>query len=149
MSDDTLVKQLSEVDLFAGLSDKVLRSIAEQGESVTIDAFEHVTEEGSKVSGWAPFSPEGVRFYLILEGSADVEVHGDRRGTLGPGDYFGETSLIDGEPRSATVIAGPDGISAFSLSAWSFAPILEENPPVAMAMLKVLARRLRAVESRA
>jgi CRP-like cAMP-binding protein len=148
MTDDNLIRQLAKVDLFAGLSDKVLQRIEGQGETVSFEPFTHVTEEGSKVSGWAPFSPEGVRFYLILGGSADVEVHGIRRGTMSPGQYFGETSLIDGEPRSATVIAGPDGLSAFAVTAWAFAPILEENPPVAMAMLKVLARRLREAESR-
>lgn len=148
MSDSALVRQLSQVDLFAGVSDRVLRRIAGRGETVNFQAHAHVVEQGSQVSGWAAFSPEGVRFYLILEGSANVEVHGIQRGTLRPGQYFGEASLIDGEPRSATVIAGPNGLSAFALSAWAFRPILEENPPIALAMLKVLARRVREAESR-
>ena len=107
-----------------------------------------MTEEGSSVKGWASFSPTGVCFYVILEGSADVEVHGEHRITLGAGQYFGETSLIDGQPRSATVVAGPEGMTAFALTAFDFAPILEENPPVALALLKVLASRLRAAEAR-
>jgi CRP/FNR family transcriptional regulator, cyclic AMP receptor protein len=148
MSDYALVRQLAQIDLFAGVSDKVLRRIAERGELAKFEPLAHVVEQGSQVSGWAAFSPEGVRFYLILDGSANVEVHGIRRGTLGPGQYFGEAALIDGEPRSATVIAGPAGLSAFALSAWAFKPILEENPPVALAMLKVLARRVREAESR-
>lgn len=148
MSDDALVQQLAAVDLFAGLSDKVLRHIASEGRMTSFAAGAHVTEEGSSVSGWAPFSPEGVCFYLITEGKADVQVHGVHRAALETGQYFGETSLIDGEPRSATVIAGPSGLSAFALSAWAFAPILEQNPPVAMTMLKVLAGRLRAAEAR-
>jgi len=148
MSDAATVKTLSEIDLFAGLPDKVVKRIASEGRPVTFAAGTPVTEEGSSVKGWASFSPNGVCFYVILEGSADVEVHGEHRITLGPGQYFGETSLIDGQPRSATVVAGPEGMTAFSLSAFDFAPILEENPPVALALLKVLASRLRAAEAR-
>ena len=86
---------------------------------------------------------------MILEGSSDVLVHGVHRVTLEAGQYFGETSLIDGKPRSATVTAGPDGMKAFALTAWAFAPVLKENPTAAMTMLKVLAGRLRAAEARA
>lgn len=148
MSDAALLKTLSEVDLFAGLPDKVIRKIAGEGRTVSFDADTPVTEEGSSVKGWASFAPNGVCFYVILSGSADVQVHGEHRITLGAGQYFGETALIDGLPRSATVVAGPDGMTAFSLTAFDFAPILEENPPVALALLKVLASRLRAAEAR-
>ena len=148
MSDAVIVKTLSEVDLFAGLPDKVIRKIAGEGRTVSFDAATPVTEEGSSVKGWASFSPTGVCFYVILSGSADVEVHGVHRITLGAGQYFGETSLIDGQPRSATVVAGPEGMTAFALTAFDFAPILEEHPPVALALLTVLAARLRAAEAR-
>ena len=148
MSDDAIVKTLSEVDLFSGLPDKVVKRIASEGRTVSFDAGTPVTEEGSSVKGWASFSPSGVCFYVILSGTADVQVHGDHRITLGPGQYFGETSLIDGQPRSATVVAGADGMTAFALTAFDFAPILEQNPPVALALLKVLAARLRAAEAR-
>ena len=149
MSDDVIVQRLSEVDLFAGLPDRVLKHIAAEGRRTTFAPGEHVTEEGSTVSGWAPFSPSGVCFYVILEGGAEVDVHGQYRASLGEGQYFGETSLIDGQPRSATVKAGPEGLTAFALTAWAFAPILEQNPTVAITMLKVLAGRLRAAEARA
>ncbi len=149
MSDDALITQLAAVDLFAGLPDKVLKRIAQDGNVEAFGAGTHVTEEGSAVAGWAPFSPQGVRFYLILDGSAGVEVHGKSVGEMSAGQYFGETSLIDGEPRSATVVAGSGGMRAFTLTAWAFSPILKENPAVALALLKVLAARLRAAESRA
>ena len=149
MSDDALVQTLSDVDLFAGLPDKVIKRIASTGKTRTFAPGAAVTEEGSSVSGWASFSPDGVCFYVIRDGSADVEVHGAHRATLGPGAYFGETSLIDGQPRSATVVAGPDGLTAFAITAFDFAPILKEHPPVALALLKVLAARLRAAEARA
>ncbi|MBK9739966.1 MAG: cyclic nucleotide-binding domain-containing protein [Actinobacteria bacterium] len=149
MTDDVLLQRLTEVDLFAELPHKAIKHIAAEGKISQFQPGESVTEEGSSVSGWAPFSPEGVCFYVILEGSADVLVHGVHRVTLEAGQYFGETSLIDGKPRSATVTAGPDGMKAFALTAWAFAPVLKENPTAAMTMLKVLAGRLRAAEARA
>jgi CRP/FNR family transcriptional regulator, cyclic AMP receptor protein len=148
MSDDALVQSLAAVDLFAGLPEKVLKRIATEGSRKKFAPGAAITEEGSSVSGWAPFSPEGVCFYVVLDGSAEVEVRGEQRATLDPGQYFGETSLIDGEPRSATVLAGPNGVETFALSAWAFAPILEQNPQVAIGMLKVVVKRLRAAEAR-
>jgi len=63
------------------------------------------------------------------------------------GQGFGEISLIDGEPRSATVRAGAEGLQTFALSAWEFRPLLEENPTVAVELLKTLSARLRAAEA--
>jgi len=148
MSDDALVQTLSGIDLFEGLSSKVLKHIASEGTIRSFVADAAVTEEGEGVTGWASFSPKGVCFYVILEGSADVAVDGVHRATLGAGQYFGETSLIDGKPRSASVVAGPEGLRAFAITAWHFKPILEENPSVAIALLKVLVARLREAEAR-
>ena len=50
----------------------------------------------------------GAAFFLIDSGQATVSCKGVQLATLGPGDYFGETALIDGGPRSATVIAATD-----------------------------------------
>ena len=83
----------------------------------------------------------------LLEGSAEVEVNGVVRGPLNVGDYFGEISLVDGLPRSATVVAGPDGLSTFALSALAFEPVVKENPEVAQALLKALTARIRSLES--
>ena len=148
MSDDALIQTLSGIDLFEGLSSRVIKHIASEGTTRSFVADAPVTEEGEGVTGWASFSPKGVCFYVILDGSVNVAVDGESRGTLSAGQYFGETSLIDGKPRSASVVAGPDGLRAFAITAWHFKPILEDNPSVALALLQVLAARLRAAEAR-
>ena len=144
---DEILQSLGQVDLFHGLSNKVLKHIASEGTVRSYDPGQAIVEEGASVSGWSSFSREGVCFYVILEGSGEVEVHGVPKGTLAAGQYFGEASLIDGQPRTATVVAGPDGMKAFALSAWAFAPILEENPGMAITMLKVIVGRLRRAEA--
>ena len=146
---DEILQRLAAVDLFEGLSPKVLKRIEEEGRVRTYSAGETVLEEGAQVEGWKSFSKEGVCFYVILEGGADVFVHGQQVATLSPGQYFGEASLIDGKPRTATITVGADGMRAFALTAWAFQPILEANPTVAITMLKVIVGRLRAAEARA
>ena len=73
-------------------------------------------------------------------------VGGTDRPALGPGDYFGEISLIDGKPRSATVRAETP-LTTISLASWSFLPILDDQPEVSKQLLKVLCARVRAAES--
>jgi CRP/FNR family cyclic AMP-dependent transcriptional regulator len=82
----------------------------------------------------------------VLAGGATVLLDGAQHGTLGPGDYFGELSLIDGEPRSADIVASADGLTTFAMSKWQFEELLEEHPRIAVPMLHVLTARLRAAE---
>jgi CRP-like cAMP-binding protein len=62
------------------------------------------------------------------------------------GDYFGEISMIDGSPRSATVISGPEGLKTFALSALAFAPMLD-RPDVSRVLLRALCARIRSIQS--
>jgi CRP/FNR family transcriptional regulator, cyclic AMP receptor protein len=65
--------------------------------------------------------------------------------SLEAGDAFGEVSLIDGQPRSATVVARTL-VRTLSLSSWNFRPLLREHPSIAEAILLEMCRRLRAVQ---
>src|SRR5437588_796273 len=126
---------LAGVDLFRGLSKKELRAIAAMAKEMQFDEGQRVVAEGE----------EGGRFHLILEGKAKVTVGGRTRNTLGPGDYFGEISLIDGGPRSATVTAETDMV-CYGLTFWEFRPLVERNSAIAWKLLQALAKRLRAAE---
>ena len=62
---------------------------------------------------------------------------------MGPGDFFGEISLIDNGPRTATVTADSD-IITLGLTPWTFQRLIQQNPAIASKMMKVMAQRLRA-----
>ncbi len=134
-ADPAVVKALSSTDLFSSLSKRNLERIAKEANVVAHAAGKEITEEGGR----------GVGFHLITSGTASVKVGSTSRPDLGPGDYFGEISLIDGKPRSATVTAVSD-LTTVSLVSWSFTPILDEEPEVARALLQVMCKRLRAAE---
>ena len=69
---------------------------------------------------------------------------GRRSPTLGPGDFFGELSVLDGQPRIAQVIAdGPT--TCLALASWDFEAVVREQPAVALAILRGLAGRLRGL----
>ena len=87
-------------------------------------------------------------FHLILSGQATVS-HGSRTiRTLGEGDYFGEISMIDGKPRSATVTVDED-VRALAIDHGVFQSLLDAQPEFAKGLLKGLCSRLREAEARA
>jgi CRP/FNR family transcriptional regulator, cyclic AMP receptor protein len=143
---DELVAVLAKVDLFDGLDHKLLQRIAEASREESFEPGATVLSEGEEVSGFRSFSPKGVEMHVVLAGSATAGVEGVAHATLGPGDYFGEVSLIDGLPRSADIVAGDDGLTTLGLAKWTFHELLETHPEIAVPMLRVMTARLRAAE---
>ncbi|TCC34842.1 MULTISPECIES: cyclic nucleotide-binding domain-containing protein [Kribbella] len=137
MSYESLPQFLAKIDLFEGLPKETLSELIERGTTLKVPAGSHVVEQGAHDAG----------LQVVLAGSAVVSVNGVEREPLEVGDYFGEVSLIDGLPRSATVVAGPDGLSTFALSALAFEPVVRANPDVAQSLLKALTARIRSLES--
>jgi CRP/FNR family cyclic AMP-dependent transcriptional regulator len=137
MSHESLPQFLAKIDLFEGLSHDTLSDLIARGTTLTVPPGKHVIEQGAHDAG----------LQVVLQGSAEVSVNGIERARLELGDYFGEISLIDGLPRSATVVAGPEGLTTFALSSIAFAPVVKENPHVAQALLKALTARIRSLES--
>jgi len=156
--ENRLGERLGATDLFAALSAKTLRQLASNGHEMFLDAGRTLTEEGDGLLAEADLSPnpvwaavqavgQGSGFYLVLEGSAIVERSPKADIVLQAGAYFGEISLIDGRPRTATVKAGPTGLIAFGLSPDAFRPLLAAHPDVGYQLLKVMCARLRAAEA--
>ncbi len=89
---------------------------------------------------------EGDTAFFIVSGTVDVSVgHGDRAQTVGrleTGEVFGEMSLIDPGPRSATVTAVCD-TECLAASYRDFVAAIEDNPERAVGFMKTLVRRLR------
>jgi CRP/FNR family transcriptional regulator, cyclic AMP receptor protein len=135
MSEPALIDRLREVAIFRGLDEKELHRIVEVGKEVRFEPGKVVAEQDGGAAG----------FHLILDGEVSVDVSGRERARLRSGQYFGEMSLIDGQPRSATVRAEAP-TTTFALTSWQFLPLLAEYPSISRALLVELSGRLRRVE---
>jgi CRP-like cAMP-binding protein len=85
----------------------------------------------------------GTGFYLITSGRVRVVRGSERLAHLGPGEFFGELSVLDQAPRMAHVIA-EEPTTCLALASRDLTRLLEKHPRIALAMLRVVARRLRA-----
>src|SRR5271154_4484061 len=81
------------------------------------------------------------RWWIVVEGTADVTVRGLYLATIGPGETIGELALLDAEPRNATVTATSDMIVE-EVDGGGFVEALVESPRLALALLRQLAVRL-------
>jgi len=128
-----LVQMLQKTSLWTGLSSKDLKLIVQASKERNYETGETIVQKGQG----------GVGFYLVLEGSVEVRSNGTMLAKLGPGQFFGEMSVIDNQPRSADVVA-VEPARCLILSAWSFHALMSENPRIAIKLLQEFVRRLRA-----
>jgi len=128
---------LAAQPLFSGLSQKELRSVASLGSPVEFKAGRVITEEGTI----------GREAILIVSGAASCLVGGKKVAVLGPGDLFGEISLLDQAPRSASVIADTD-MQATVFVAPEFVQLVRASPKIALKLLTAMAVRLRAIDQK-
>ncbi len=123
---------LSVVPLFAGFSKRDLNRLAEEADLVSFSPGTTIVEEGLL----------GETMFVVLTGEAKV-VQGTRRlGTVRPGDFFGEVALLDGAPRSASVVAETP-LEALRLYRRTLFRMLEAEPQLALKILDSLVRRVR------
>jgi CRP-like cAMP-binding protein len=123
---------LMSVPLFSELSKRHVKRIAELMDEERYHEGAKIVREGE----------DGDSMYVLVEGQADV-VRDDRTvDRLLPGDFFGEISLLDGGPRTATIVADTP-ITVYAIRRGPFNRMLSQEPEIASKVLTALARRLR------
>jgi CRP/FNR family cyclic AMP-dependent transcriptional regulator len=126
------IELLKRVPLFAGLNDKELQQIATSMRERRFKSGDTVTQEGAG----------GVGFFVVQEGEAEVDVGGEAKGSVGPGEYFGEIALINESPRTATLTARTDMV-CYGMTPWDFRPLVETNSTIAWKLLTAMAEKMR------
>ncbi len=130
----TRLHSLRPVPIFRGLAKATLFEVARKSVEVTYPAGAIVVRQGDP----------GDSLCIIADGRVEVQRDGRSVAQLQAGDFFGEISLVDGEPRSATVVA-LDDVVLLTLSSSDFESLLTV-PYVARAVMKNLARLFRQAE---
>jgi CRP-like cAMP-binding protein len=133
---DAKIRLLSGVSLFSACSRGELGRIASLVDQVDVPEGKVLAREGDP--GW--------EFFVICEGKAKATKRGRKVASFGRGSFFGEMSLLDDGPRSATVTAETD-MQLLVLSSRSFSRLISENPAVSRKLLRGMAERLRGAET--
>ncbi|MBT5110810.1 MAG: mechanosensitive ion channel [Rhodospirillaceae bacterium] len=132
---------LQRTDLFAPLEGDELASLAERTNMLQLRPGRQVVQQGE----------DGSSLYIIAEGLLEVRVKFDdgresKVATVGPGDFFGEMSLLTGIPRSATVITMTDAV-IYEIDKEQIEPILKARPETADVLAAYLTRRREATKA--
>jgi len=134
-----VLDMLRAVPLFEDCTDRELAAIASLGTELPMKAGTKLTEQG------AP----GSELMIVLDGQATCTIGGQtasqKVATFSRGDFFGEMSLLDNGPRSATVVADTD-VDVMVLESREFKGLLTDSPAIAVKMLVTMARRLRRAD---
>lgn len=128
-----LADNLGRLALFADLSRPELEALAHTVDEEVFAEGQRVLRQGLSGSG----------FFVILEGQASVQVDGEARWKLGPGDFFGEASVLTGEPPSADVVAATL-LRCVIVPGPELEKFLLERPRLLLRLLRAEAQRLRS-----
>ena len=126
---------LGNVRLFSACNKRELARIASLVEEIEAPEGKVLVRQGDP----------GRECFVIAEGRARATMRGKGSAMLGPGSFFGEMSLLDQGPRSATVMAETD-MRLLVLGSREFSALVQEVPIVAVRMMRGLAERLRDAE---
>jgi CRP-like cAMP-binding protein len=129
---DEIVDILSGLALFADLTRPQLQAVSHTFDEEWFTEGQRILRQGFT----------GSNFYVILDGEAAVRIDGETRATLGRGDFFGEVSVLLGEPPTADVVALRP-LRCIALAGPEIEPFLISYPRVMYRMLQAQARRLR------
>jgi CRP-like cAMP-binding protein len=135
LSPNARIRHLQRVPLFSGFNEDELGRVAGLSKIVEVPVGTAVTQIGEP----------GDSFFVLIDGTAAVRTPVGPGGELHPGDFFGEMSLLDGEPRSATIVAATP-LRLLVVERTHFWPLLDETPELVTRILTILSRRVRRLE---
>lgn len=134
LSDDQKAKFLGDVPLFAGINAESMSRLAAFAGEQEFAAGQFIVRQGQVGTG----------LYVIVDGSVRVVRGADAvLATLGAGDFFGELSVIDQQPRNANVQAA-EPTTVLAVASWDLLALLEQDPALSLNLIKELVVRVRA-----
>ncbi|MGH2376865.1 MAG: cyclic nucleotide-binding domain-containing protein [Candidatus Limnocylindria bacterium] len=136
------IEFLRKVRLFSELDDKALGQISNAAVEQRWEPGQEIVRQGD--SGVGAFIIRSGKVEIVQEHAGATEKMRD----LGPGQFFGEMALLDEFPRSATARA-LEPTTCLQITRWHFRGILESHPEIALKLLPMLTKRIRAAESHA
>lgn len=136
-SREEIADAIAGMALFADLARPQLMGVASRFEETFFPKDARVLRQGLTGSG----------FYVILDGEADVIADGQKRATLARGDFFGEVSVMLGEPPIADIVATRP-LRCIVLGGPALEGFLIDHPKVMYRMLQAMGRRLRGANER-
>jgi CRP-like cAMP-binding protein len=134
LSTESRTELLGRCRLFAGLTPDDLPSLAMVATEVEFAAGRVIARQGEVGTG----------FFIVSRGRVRVIRGGHAVAELGPGEFFGELSVLDGLPRTAQVVAD-EPTTCLALASWDLERVLLERPALMLAILRGLATRLRSM----
>lgn len=126
------VTALAGVPLFAGISAESMERLAAVTGEQDFATGQFIVRQGQVGSG----------LYVVLSGSVRVMRGSDELARLGKGDFFGELSVIDQQPRNASVEA-VEPTEVLALASWDLLALLESDAQLSLNMIKGLVERVR------
>ena len=133
LTQDRRTELLGGCPLFGGVSPEDLAAIGERAIEVDFPTDHVIARQGEIGTG----------LFVVIEGAVRVVRDGEELARMGPGDFFGEMSVIDGLPRVAQVIT-TEPTRCLALASWEFERLVLDNPTIGLAILRGLSARLRA-----
>ena len=132
MNQQELVDTLSGLALFADLSRPQLEAVAHKMTEESYPTGQRILRQGFTGTG----------FYVIVDGEVAVKIDGNEIARLGKGDFFGEMSILLGEPPNADIVATRQ-LRVLHLGGPELETFLLDYPRVLLRMTKSIAMRLR------
>ena len=126
-------RSLATLSIFADLNDAQRLAVAEAMDEESYPRDARILRQGLSGNG----------FYVITEGTVSVRVGGEERARLHAGDFFGEISVLTGEPAGADVVVLSEEVRCAVLPGPQLRPLLLRYPTMALRMLEAVAVRLR------